>query len=95
MTKSYLFSFLLKNANNNSVRGYLALTLQARGEQRMKQRNNMAASKRSVPKVDYKKLNALLSVVLFDTSTKKVKSRKSYGVERIIEHRKAKYVRFP
>ena len=54
----------------------------------------MAANKRAVPKVDYKQLNALSSVVLFDTSAKKVKGRKIYDVERIIERRKAKYVRF-
>ena len=60
-----------------------------------KEWNNMAANKRFVPKVDYKQLNALSSVVLFDTSTKKVKGRKIYDVERIIERRKAKYVRFP
>jgi len=59
------------------------------------QRNNMAARERSVPKVDYKELNALSSVVLFNTSTRKVKGRKIYNVERIIERRKAKYVRFP
>jgi len=55
----------------------------------------MAARERSVPKVDYKELNALSSVVLFNTSTRKVKGRKIYNVERIIERRKAKYVRFP
>ena len=60
----------------------------------MKQLNNMAASERSVTIVDYKQLNALSSVVLFDTSTKKFKGRKVYDVERIIEHRKAKHVRF-
>ena len=32
-------------------------------EQRMKQLNNMAASEYSVPKVDYKQLNGLSSVV--------------------------------
>ena len=42
----------------------------------------MAANKRAVPKVDYKQLNALSSVVLFDTSAKKVKGRKIYDVER-------------
>ena len=63
-------------------------------EQRMKQLNNMAASEYSVPKVDYKQLNGLSSVVLFDTSTKKFKGRKIYDVKRIIERRKAKYVRF-
>ncbi|KAK2550529.1 hypothetical protein P5673_028728 [Acropora cervicornis] len=51
----------------------------------------MAARERSVPKVDYKELNALSSVVLFNTSTRKVKGRKIYNVERIIERRKAKY----
>ena len=61
------------------------------GEQRMKQLKNMAASERSVPKVDYKQLNALSSVVLFDTSTKKFKGRKIYDVESIVERRKAKY----
>ena len=53
----------------------------------------MATRKDSVPKVDYKQLNALSSIVLFDTSTKKVKGKKIYDVERIIERRKAKYVR--
>ena len=79
-------------------RGHLSPDIETRlspGEQRMKQRNNMAASGRSVRKVDYKQLNALSSVVLFDTYTKKVKWRKIYDAERIIEHRKAKYVRFP
>ena len=79
-------------------RGHLSPHIRTRfspGARRMKQRNNMAASKRSVTKVDYKQLNALSSVVLFDTSTKKVKGRKIYNVERIIERRKAKYVRFP
>ena len=60
----------------------------------MKQLNNMAASECSVPKVDYKLLNVLLYVVLLDTSTKKFEGRKIYDVERIIECRKAKYVRF-
>ena len=64
------------------------------GEQRMKQLNNTAASDCPVPKVDYKQLNGLSSVVLFDTSTKKFKGRKIYDVERIIERRKAKYIRF-
>ena len=60
----------------------------------MKQLNNMAASEYSVPKVDYKQLNGLSSIVLFDTSTKKFKGSKIYDVKRIIERRKAKYVRF-
>ena len=50
-----------------------------------KELNNMAACKRSVPKVDYKQLNALSSVAFFNTSTKKVKGRKIYNVERIVE----------
>ena len=45
-------------------------------------------------RVCYKQFAALLSVVLFDTSTKKLKGRKIYDVERIIERRKAEYVRF-
>ena len=63
------------------------------GEQRMKQLNNMASSECSVPKVDYKQLNGLSSVILFAICTKKFKGRKIYDVERIIERRKAKYVR--
>ena len=75
-------------------RGYLSPHIETRlspAEQRMKQLNNMAASECSVPKVDYKQLNALSSVVFFDTSTKKFKGRRIYDVERIIERRKAKY----
>ena len=45
-------------------------------------------------RICYKQLNGLSSVVLFDTSTKKFKRRKIYDVERIIERRKEKYVRF-
>ena len=60
-----------------------------------KELNNMAACKRSVPKVDHKQLNALSSVALFEKKTKKVKGRKIYDMERIVEPRKAKYVRFP
>ena len=64
------------------------------GEQRIKQLNTMAASECSVPKVDYKQLNGLSSVVLFDTSTKKFKGRKGYQMERIMERRQEKYKRF-
>ena len=49
-------------------RGYLSPHIETRlspAEQRMKQLNNMAASECSVPKVDYKQLNALSSVVFF------------------------------
>ena len=75
-------------------RGYLSPHIETRlspAEQRVKQLNNMAASECSVPKVDYKQLNALSSVVLFDTSIKKFKESTIYDVERIIERRKAKY----
>ena len=75
-------------------RGHLSPHIETRlspGEQRMKQLNNMAVSECSV---HCKQLNALSSVVLCDTSTKKFKGSKIYDVERIIERRKAKYVRF-
>ena len=51
----------------------------------------MAAEKGSVPVVDYKQLNSLSSVVLYDTSAKRVKRGKFDDVERIIERRK-KYI---
>ena len=54
----------------------------------------MAATKRSVCEVDYEQLHCLSSVVLYDTATKKFKMGKFYDVERIIERRKTKYVRF-
>ena len=51
----------------------------------------MAAEKGSVPVVDYKQLNSLSSVVLYDTSAKRVKRGKFDDVERIIERRKKIY----
>ena len=51
----------------------------------------MAAEKGSVPVVDYKQLNSLSSVVLYDTSTKRAKRGKFDDVERIIERRKNLY----
>ena len=78
-------------------RRHVSLHIETRlspGEQRMKQLNNIAASECFVQKVDYKQLNGLSSVVLFTTCTKKFKGRNIYDVERIIERRKAKYVRF-
>ena len=52
------------------------------------------ADKRRVFPVDYAQLHNVSSVVLYDTSSRKSKRSKLYDVERIIERRKTKHVRF-
>ena len=54
----------------------------------------MAIKKRCVGVVDYAQLHQLSSVVLYDTSRKKLKKGKFYNVERVIERRKTKHVRY-
>ena len=49
--------------------------------------SNMADKRRAFP-VDYAQLHNVLSVVLYDTSSRKSKRSKLYDVERIIERRK-------
>ena len=48
----------------------------------------MAAKKRAIGVVDYAQLHSFSSVVLFNTSSKKLKRGKFYNVERVIERRK-------
>ena len=57
----------------------------------------MVAKNCAVGVVDYDyyaQLHSLSSVVLYDTSSKKLKRGKFYNVQRIIERRKTKYVRY-
>ena len=53
----------------------------------------MADKRRAFP-VDYAQLHNVLSVVLYETSSRKSKTSKLYDVERIIERRKTKHVTF-
>lgn len=55
----------------------------------------MAGRKRTVDEIDYVQLNSLSSVVLYDTATKKSRKGPFYEAERVIERRKAHFVRFP
>ena len=55
----------------------------------------MAAKNCAVGVVDYAQLHSLSSVVLYDTSSyKKLKRGKFYNIERVIERRKTKHVRY-
>ena len=54
----------------------------------------MAAKNCAVRVVDYAQLHSLSSVILYDTSSKKLKRGKFYVVERVIERRKTKHVRY-
>ena len=54
----------------------------------------MAAKNCAVGVVDYAQLHSLSSVVLYDTSGKKLKRGKFYNVERVIERRKTKHGRY-
>ena len=54
----------------------------------------MAAKERAVGVVNYVQLHSLSSVILYDTSSEKLKRGKFYNVERVIERRKTKHVRY-
>ena len=56
--------------------------------------HKLATKKRGVGVADYAQLHQLSSVVLYDTSRKKFKKGKFYNVERVIERRKTKHVRY-
>ena len=53
----------------------------------------MEAKNCAVGVVDYAQLHSLSSVVLYDTSSNKLKRGKFYNVERVIERRKTKHLR--
>jgi hypothetical protein len=76
--------------------GHLSLLIGMRFSPLALQFCNMAARKRCLLEVDYAQLNALSSVVLYDTkkSKKRSKNNRIYDVERIIERRNVKHVSF-
>ena len=54
----------------------------------------MATKKRAVGVLDYAQLHSLSSVVLYNSSRKKLKRGKFYNVERVTERRKTKHARY-